>query len=208
MVGGMPNDGLAAMRNQLFQLQVREEEVRSKYTLAHPVAAAVHEQVQEVSGALSREEPNRTHLLAAICAQDAANQASLAAEKSSLQNQLVGLERSLAALNDDEVRIAKLARNVRQIETQYLACAENKEEARMDQALRVERISNVSIIQPATLEVLPVRPQKALILFLAVLGGVLGGIVVVLLSEQWRRARPPRLMRQIVTLPASVRQAR
>ena len=55
----------------------------------------------------------------------------------------------------------------------------------MDQALRIERISNVSIIQPATLVALPVSPRKALTLFLAMLGGVLGGVVVVLLSEQW-----------------------
>ncbi len=184
MVGGIPNDGLAAMRGQLFQLQVEEEAVRSKYTGSHPVAAAVHEQVHEVTQTLNHEEPNRAHLIAAISAQDTANQASLAAQKQNLQTQLGLLKKSLATLNDDEVRIAKLTRNVRQIETQYLACAENKEEARMDQALRIGRISNISIIQPATLAVLPVHPRKALTLFLALLGGALGGALIAVISEQ------------------------
>lgn len=185
MVGGVPNDGLAAMRDRLFQLQMHEDEVRSKLSRSHPVAAAVHEEVQEVTGVLSREEPERPYLITAISAQDTANQASLAAEKQCLLSQLGLLQKSLATLNSDEVRIDKLARNVLQIQTQYLAYAENKEAARMDQALRIERISNVSIIQPATLVALPVSPRKALTLFLAMLGGALGGVVVVLLSEQW-----------------------
>ena len=184
MVGGMPNDGLAGMRGQLFQLQVQEEEVRSKYTGLHPIAAAVHEQVQEVTQTLNHEEPDRAHLISAISAQDTANQASLAAQKQNLLAQLSFLKTSLATLNDDEVRIAKLTRNARQIETQYLACAENKEQARMDQALRIERISNISIIQPATLAVLPVHPRKALTLVLAALGGMLGGVLIALISEQ------------------------
>ncbi len=191
MVGGMPNDGLAAMRGQLYQLQVQEEQVRSKYTGLHPVAVAVHEQVQEAAGTLNREEPDRPHLVTAITAQEAANQAALAAEKQNLQNGLALLQRRLATLNDDEIGIAKLTRNVRQIETQYLACAENKEEARIDQALRMERLSNISIIQPATLEVLPVRPRKGLTLFLAALGGGLGAICVALASAQWQ----PRVVR-------------
>jgi uncharacterized protein involved in exopolysaccharide biosynthesis len=186
MVGGIPNDGLAAMRGQLFQLQVHEEEVRSKYTGSHPVAAAVHQQVQEVSGELNREEPDRAHLVVAICAQDAANRASLAAQKDILQDQLGRLQRSLAKLNDDEVRIAKLSRSAQQIETQYLAYAGNKEQARMDQALRLERISNLSVIQPATLAILPVSPRKGITLFLAAVGGLLGGVLIALVSQQWR----------------------
>ncbi len=187
MVGGVPNDGLAAMRDRLFQLQVHEEEVRSKLSRSHPVAAAVHEEVEEVTGALNREEPERQYLIAAISAQDTANQASLAAQKQCLLNQLGLLQKSLATLNGDEVRIDKLMRNVLQIETKYLAYAENKEAARMDQALRIERISNVSIIQPATLVALPVSPRKALTLFLAILGGTLGGVLVIVLSEQWNQ---------------------
>ena len=108
MVGGVPNDGLAAMRDRLFQLQVHEEEVRSKLSRSHPVAAAVHEEVQEVTGAMNREEPERPYLITAISAQDTANQASLAAEKQCLLGQLGLLQKSLATLNSDEVRIDKL----------------------------------------------------------------------------------------------------
>jgi polysaccharide biosynthesis protein PslE len=186
MLGGVPNDGLAAMHDQFFQLRVRQEAVRAKYTDAHPIAAAVHEQVREVADTLNHEEPERPHLITAITAQDTANRASLLAEKQCLADQLGVLQQRLAALNDDGVRIDKLARNVRQIETQYLAYAENKEQARMDQALRMERISNISIIQPATLSVLPVRPRKAFALFLATLAGMLAGCVVAVISEQWR----------------------
>ena len=86
---------------------------------------------------------------------------------------------------EHEVVIEKLTREVHQLETQYLTYVENMEEARMDQALRADRISNVSIIQPATYVPTPVRPRKAMVLLLAILGGSLGAIVVAVLSEQW-----------------------
>ena len=123
------------MRGQLFQLQVHEEEVRSKYTGSHPVAVAAtpagpgSQRRAQPRGA-RRRAPGRGDLR-----QDAANRASLVAQRDILQDQLGRLQRSLAKLNDNEVRIAKLSRNARQIETQYLAYAENTEEARMDQAL-------------------------------------------------------------------------
>ena len=57
--------------------------------------------------------------------------------------------------------------------------------------MRIERISNVGVIRHATLVALPVSPRKALTLFLAILAGTLGGVVVVVLSEQWDQGAEP-----------------
>ncbi len=184
MVGGAPHDGLARMQEQLFELRMREKELLSKRTEAHPVAIAIREQVREVEEALRREQPDREEIMAALSAREVADRASLAVQKEELQAQLDQLSGDLVALNEAEVVIEERARAVRQLEAQYLAYVENLEEARMDQALRADRISNVSILQPATLVLKPVRPRKAFILLLAFLGGAAGAFGVVLLSEQ------------------------
>lgn len=184
LLGGMPHDGLASMQDQLFQLRMREQEILSKRTEAHPVAMAIRAEVGQVEEALEREEPDREEIVSALSAQEVANRASLAVQKEELKAQLDQLSNTLVALNEHEVVIGKLMREVKQLETQYLTYVENMEEARIDQALRADKISNVSIIQPATFVPKPVRPRKAMILLLAFLGGSLAAIVVAVLSEQ------------------------
>jgi uncharacterized protein involved in exopolysaccharide biosynthesis len=184
MVGGTPHDGLARMQEQLFQLRMREQELLSKRTEVHPVAIAIREEVRKVEEALRREQPDREEIMAALSAREVADRASLEVQKEELQAQLDQLSGDLVALNEAEVVIEERARAVRQLEAQYLAYVENLEEARMDQALRADRISNVSILQPATLLLKPVRPRKAFILLLAFLGGSAGAFGLVLLSEQ------------------------
>jgi uncharacterized protein involved in exopolysaccharide biosynthesis len=183
LVEGNPNDGLASMRDRLFQLRIREQDVLSNYTTSHPAAIAVREQVQEVEAALEREQPSRAEIVSALTAREEANRASLAVQKEELQSQLAQWNRSLLALNEDALVVEEWTRKVRQLETKYLTYVESMEEARMDQALRNDRISNVSIIQPATFEPSPVRPRKAMVLLLAFLAGSVGGVLVAVFCQ-------------------------
>ena len=184
LLGGIPHDGLASMQDRLFELRMREQEVLSKRTEAHPMAIAIRAEVRHVEEALKREEPDRQEIVSALSAREVANRASLAVQKEELRAQLRQLSNALVALNEHELVIEKLTRDVQQLETQYLTYVENMEQARMDEALRADRISNVSIIQPATLMPKPVRPRTAMTLLLALLAGSLGAIVVAVLSEQ------------------------
>ena len=68
-------------------------------------------------------------------------------------------------------------------EKNYRAYADRLEEARSSQALEMEKISNVAIIQPATMPISPVRPRKTLNLILGLVLGFLGGIGIAFLSE-------------------------
>jgi uncharacterized protein involved in exopolysaccharide biosynthesis len=192
LVGGMPNDGLAAMRDRLFQLQVLQEELRSKSTDKHPAVVAVTEQVDELASVLDLEDPQREEIIAALCAEDQAQQAALAAQEESLDAKLVTLRREVTTLNDDEMRVAQATLKVRQLETKYQAYSASTEEARIDEALRAERISNISVIQPASLSPLAVSPQRSICLLLAGFFGAAGGLVTAILSEQLRRMRRVR----------------
>ncbi len=160
LVGGQPNDGLAQMRDRLFQLQVQQEELRSKFSDSHPNIKAVNKQVQELTEILSSEDPEREQIILTLCADDEARQASLDAQEQSLRMKLNELQKSLSKLNEDEIQVTQAALKVRQLESKYIAYSANSEDARIDEALRDDKISNLSVIQPASLSPLAIFPQK------------------------------------------------
>ena len=192
MVGGAPNDGLATMRDRLFQLQVQQEEVRSRFKGPHPLYTAVQTQVEEITAVLKREDPDRDQIIQAICASDNASQAALAAQKQSLQSQLLELQKSLTVLNKEEMHVTLLSLKLRHIETKYLVYDAKTEDARIDSALLKDKISNIRVIQPASFAVLPVGPQKANLVLLALVCGIVVGTTTAMFSEYWDRSTKPR----------------
>lgn len=178
LVEGTANDGVASMQDRLFELRIREQEILANYKPTHPSAVAVREQVQEIASALKQNEPDRQEVLSTITAREEANGASLSKEKAELEDQLIQRNDALQSLNEDAIVVEELTLKTRQLETRYLKYVESLEETRMDQALRNDRISNVSIIQPATFEPSPVRPRKMLgLLVMLMAAGVCGCLV-------------------------------
>lgn len=195
MVTGSPNDGFAAMRDKLFELQVKQEELKSKFHASHPLYMAVESQVAEISAVLKREEPDREQIIEAISSQDLSSRASLVAQKQSMQSQLAGLRDELLKLNEGEVQVTRSEVKLRHVEARYLAYATKTEDARIDNALRKDKISNVQVIQPASTAAIPVSPQKASILLLSLVFGVAGGVATALLSHQlacWLETNRPQ----------------
>jgi uncharacterized protein involved in exopolysaccharide biosynthesis len=189
LVGGMPNDGLASMRDRLFQLQVQQEELRSKFSENHPNVVSVNKQVNELTDILNREDPEREQIIITLCTEEEARDAALTAQEKSLRTQLADLRKAVELLNDDEILVTQSALRVKQLETKFMSYAANSEDARIDEALRSDKISNLSVIQPASFSPLAIFPQKATTLLIAGFVGMIGGILTTLVSEQIRRIR-------------------
>ena len=75
--------------------------------------------------------------------------------------------------NQQELSIAGLERDIDVCQATYRKYAAGMEQARIDQAREMQRISNITVAQPATYEPETVFPKKTM--FLAV--GVLCGLV-------------------------------
>lgn len=189
LVDGTPNDGLAGMRQTLFELRTRQEEIASTCTEEHPRLQAIRMQVRAIERSLGEAEPDRQEINRAILAREASEQASLTAENEQLQLDLAQLEAKLIKLNEDELLIAGLTSEVEQLEAKYLTYVEKCEETRMDEALRADRLTNLSIIQPASYVPRPVRPNKANVLMLGLVLGCFGAIAVAITSHQWNAVR-------------------
>jgi uncharacterized protein involved in exopolysaccharide biosynthesis len=190
LLGGTPSDGLGRMREELFRLRAREKELLARHTEEHPLAIAIRSQVRDVDQVLRLEQPDQELTIAAVLANARARRDSLVASRESLLAQHDTLSRSLETLNNQEVEVCEAIREVQQLETKYLAHLEHSEQARLDRELQADRISNVNIMQPASLVPAPVRPRKKFTLALALLFGTCGGIALAYVSEHWERIAP------------------
>ena len=82
------------------------------------------------------------------------------------------------------LRIAKLERDIQIREEAYHEYATNMEKARIDHALQTERITNINVVQPATCEVLPIRPNTRLHLAFGLAAALVGTVGIALFFEQ------------------------
>ena len=94
----------------------------------------------------------------------------------------VGLTRSV---NDQEAHVTQLECEVELLTANFKTYAASVEQSRIGQALRAEGITNVSEVQPASYEPRPVSPKKGSTLVAACFVGLLGGLCLALLSEQF-----------------------
>ncbi len=108
---------------------------------------------------------------------------SLEAKVEAQKRQLVDGQAELKALNDSEVRITRLIRELGIQEANYRRYSENLEQARIDHAMEADKISNISVVQAATLPIKPIRPRKLLNLALGFFLGIFGAIGLAFFSE-------------------------
>jgi succinoglycan biosynthesis transport protein ExoP len=167
-----------SMRGQLYVLQLRELELSQKYPEGHPELQQVRRQAaaardilvsEEVQLALLRQEPVLR---------------SLQAKADTLRAQLAQQQEELRTLNENALRVARLERDLALQESHYRRYAETLEQAQIDQALALERISNISIVQPATYETEPVRPRLPVYFGVGLLLAVAAGIGLAFAAER------------------------
>jgi uncharacterized protein involved in exopolysaccharide biosynthesis len=211
-VSGAGHAGADGMRQQLYELELREREALSKFTPAHPRVAALQTQLRDAreifqSQAQDRSlsttgvNPVRQELQVSLLTEQA-DVASLAARRQALEGQhRVVLER-VRALNEAEVRVARLERRVELASANYAQYADKLEQARIDEALEKERISNVNVVQPASFIGEPIGPNKKAMAAMGLLAAVFASLLVGVGAERLNRSlRSPAEVEKALDLP-------
>lgn len=215
VITGIGNVGTDGMRQQLYALQLREQELLAQCTEMHPMVQHVRQQVAAAKEILRSEEPTRRQV---TTEPDLAyeqkhlellgEQAELAVLEVQAAELCTGLAESrsqLGVLNDNELRITRLQREVDLHDSDYRTYASNLEQSRIDQALEMERISNINVAQPATYEAKPVRPRVLLNLGLGMVVGVFGGLLLALVAEYLDHSfRTPEEIEKKLELPVLI----
>ena len=196
---GTTDHGTDLMREQFYALQLQDQAAAVKYTEAHPLRRQLHEQTVAAQEILSKEGRSTTQVTTAptktreqaelAVAADEPALAALRAEGASRRAEVAELRNRLKTFNEDELTVARLQREVDLCAANYRKYSESLEQARIDQSLESQRISNISLAQPASLEAQPVRPKAAMNLLLGLVAGLSGAVGVAYAADA-RRRRP------------------
>jgi uncharacterized protein involved in exopolysaccharide biosynthesis len=191
----MPNTGADALRSQLYSLQVDLMNLEAKYQPDHPQVKATRAQVEEAQRMIADEAPareetvdslNENHLALSLdLAKAESEQAGLEAQLAELDEQQAAAIADLKKLNEYEVELQELERAVTLASANFFNYSEALEQARMDEELDKERISNIAIAQNATLAEKPISPSKLMIGALSLLLMTTGTMALVLGCEKF-----------------------
>jgi uncharacterized protein involved in exopolysaccharide biosynthesis len=209
---GTTNQGADLMRARLYELQLREQELLSKYTPTSTPVQEVRRQIEEAKTLLAKEEPTRTQVTMGIntayqelnldLIKENATLSSLGAKAKVLKSQLESARGEMTELNNTEFKMVGLQRELSLLETKYRKYSENLEQTRVEQALLNNKISNISVVQaPITLPE-PVKPRKALNIGLGIILGIFGGVGLAFFWE-WldHSLKTPRDIEEKLKLP-------
>ncbi len=171
-VTGKANEGRDAMRTALFELEVLEKDLRSKYRPGHPKLVAIEGQLEDAARIVSGQSDDRKEVTRTINPAyqqvveykmlDEATLSGLTEKQKSLEAKQRSLELEIVGLNGDEQRIGAASNELAILEERYALHAKKLEQARLDDVLASQRITSVNVVQPASLEQKPVKPNKGL----------------------------------------------
>lgn len=184
------NAAADGMRQTLFNLESREKELASKYTDEHVELQRIREQVQSLKNIVANQKPLREQDTQAVNPQRQALELTLLQEQAqvdamrgrqvALQSQQQQLQNELRKLNGEEIKIAELQRAVDLAEARYREYAAKLEQARINRSLDEERISSLSVVQPASYVAKSLGPRRLYVLVLGFFVAAGGGIGVAL----------------------------
>ncbi len=196
-VDGMPNVAGDSMRQKLYELEIQEKDLLSKYTEEHPLVIAVRKKVQDAKEIMGEQDESRVYSTTAVNPSVQKLQLELFVEKAAadsltariaqLKEEYQVAEEELREINGNELKLKGLERNLALEEANYQIYAQKLEEARIQQSLDAEHISNLNISQPATLVEKPVSPKKAIVLLAGFLLASVGALCVAIFAEMNNR---------------------
>lgn len=199
---GATNFASDAMREQLYALQLRQQELRSTHTDDHPSVKQIETQIAAAKAILDAEDGDRTEVTTApnrvyeaIELEQIQKELileSVRAKNAIVEKQLRQAEAALQTLNDNEITIARLQREVDIQDSNYRKYASDTEQARIDSSLEAAQLSNISLAQAATLELYPAAPNVKLNLLLGFIASISASVGLALACESRHRWKSPR----------------
>ncbi|MCC6152316.1 MAG: GumC family protein [Candidatus Hydrogenedentes bacterium] len=175
---GVTNYAADALKEKLLDLRLRETDLAARYPETHRPLIDVRTQIKEAEIALKKEKETHTEVTTGVdetyqqvqlaLVNERAQSMALKAQQTSIAEELDRQRGQLQKLASQEIELQTLVREVTLAEKDYEQYRDSLQRARISTALDVDKVSNVSVVQPATLPMDPVKPNKILNIFLGV----------------------------------------
>ena len=192
-VTGRVNTLAVELKRRLVELQLKEADLAARYPGDARVLVDLRKQIKITRQALAREQSTVTEVTMGIDGNTEKMQLALDTEKATYKAQLArkqALLDELATKNTEinqlasyKITLDRLMREVEFAEREYLQYRDSLQKSEISDALDTIKVSNVSIVQPATFTPLPVRPKKKLIVLVSMFLGLLGGLGLAFILE-------------------------
>lgn len=181
------------LRQQLNGLLLEEQSLLQSYEPDTPPVRSVRERIALANELLKAEvptvaqtthgmNPSRQNILVALTTEQS-NLSSLAAKRDVQRPQLAALRARLTRIDDLDLEIQRKRREIATLTEQHRRHSASLEQVRIDQALQLEKISNVSVLQPATLPLRSNTMGKTVALILGVVLGLVGALALAFVAD-------------------------
>ena len=188
-VTGRTNFAADALKERLANLRAEELDLSSRYPATHRPLIELREKLVAVEAQLAQEDETLTEVTTGInlnyqelelaLQTERAQLVAHQAQRGVLEEELAEQKRQISLLSE----FGHLTRDVELTEGEYRQYRESLQRARISAALDVDEVSNVSVVQAATLPRAPVRPRRLLNVALGLVIGLFGGLTVAFLME-------------------------
>jgi uncharacterized protein involved in exopolysaccharide biosynthesis len=174
----MANSAKAAMRQELYRLQIVESELLAKLKSTHPRVTEIRDQIEKARTVFEQEEPGvqTTNSINAIYQQlrinfllEQARRAALESQIDALDSEHDKLVEEITRVNQGELKLADLEREVEVLDANYRRYVDGLEQVRINKELESSRISNVNVVQNPSLVEVPIGPSNLVILALGLI---------------------------------------
>ncbi|MCA9179407.1 MAG: hypothetical protein KDB14_33350 [Planctomycetales bacterium] len=170
---GITASALDEMRQELYTLELQDRALAAKYFDEHPQRVAIRQQLQEGQNILAREE-----LL-----YETSNIATFQSHLEALHEKISESQDKLQHVNRSEVDVKEAEEEVERIRQSFAEYEKSYEVSVINEALEKERMTNVRVVQPPTLELRAVSPKKFLLSVVGALGAIVCTFAVAIGSE-------------------------
>jgi uncharacterized protein involved in exopolysaccharide biosynthesis/Mrp family chromosome partitioning ATPase len=190
---GVSNPAAEVMRERLLELRVQEESLLNKYKEGTPPVEEVRKQIEEAEASLKREKHSLTENTTGVNSvrqemqlrvyEESAKVTSQQARVKTLEEQLAKVDKELQECIVTGVEISRLERDLQLHKTNYAKYSDRMEQARINDAQQMARMSNISMVQSPTMPVKPVRPKRLLEIALGIMFAFFGGLALAFIAE-------------------------
>ena len=180
-------------KSKALELQLKEQELRRKYTNKNQLVADVIKEVDTVNKFIKDQEEiilNKVKTgnpvyqsMEVDLFRAEADLKSQATKANALKTQLRLLDKEIEALDRSESKIQDLKRKIAINEKNYMTYVGRHEEARISDVMNRLKLSNISVIQAAVAPIKPIKPNKKMNVLLGVLFGAALGLAYAYLVE-------------------------
>jgi len=180
-------------KSKLLELQLKEQDLRRKYTENNPfvinsrreielVDQFLKDQEEGIAGKVKTGNPVYQNMEIELFRAEGDLNAQVA-KAEALNVQLRQLDGEIAMLDMSENKVQNLKREIEINEKNYKTYSDRQEEARISEAMNNMKLSNISVIQAAAVPTVPIKPNNKLNVVLGIIMGTLSSLTIVYIAE-------------------------